>query len=166
MKSWGLYYKETIAAVLLLFIVGGTGASKQNYSMMADLKLATVQFENASGDKEHNLSIIRRLSAEAASRGCQVIAFHECSVTGYTVASRLSRDELLSVAEQVPGGPSIKTLIHIALNNNIIVLAGLFERDFANSIYNTYVCVDGKGVLARYRKLHPFISSYLAPGNE
>ena len=133
---------------------------------MTDLKISTVQFENASGDKVYNLSVISHLSAEAATRGCQVIAFHECSVTGYTFASRLSREELLAVAEPVPDGPSINTLIQIARSNNIIVLAGLFERDSADAIYNTYVCVDGKGLLARYRKLHPFISKYLAPGNE
>ena len=135
-------------------------------AIMADLKIASVQFENISGDKVYNLSVISRLSAEAALRGCQVIAFHECSITGYTFASRLSREELLSVAEPVPDGPSIKALIQIARSNNIIVLAGLFERDSANAIYNTYVCVDEKRLLARYRKIHPFISKFLAPGNE
>lgn len=133
---------------------------------MTDLKIASVQFENASGDKAHNLSIIGRLSAEAASQGCKIIAFHECSITGYTFASRLSHADLLLVAESVPDGPSIKELIQIAKNNNITVLAGLFERDSADSIYNTYVCVDSTGMLARYRKIHPFISKYLSPGNE
>jgi predicted amidohydrolase len=133
---------------------------------MTDLKIASVQFENASGDKARNLSIIARLSAEAASQGCKIIAFHECSITGYTFASRLSHADLLLVAESVPDGPSIKELIQIAKNNNITVLAGLFERDSVDTIYNTYVCVDSTGMLARYRKIHPFISKYLSPGNE
>lgn len=132
---------------------------------MADLKIASVQFENASGDKAANLSTIRRLAQEAASRGCHVVAFHECCVTGYTFASRLSRTELLSVAESVPDGKSIESLIQIAQETNIVVLAGLFEIDAEDRIYNTYVCVDGTGVLASFRKLHPFISQYLSPGN-
>ncbi|KAL2126483.1 hypothetical protein VTI74DRAFT_829 [Chaetomium olivicolor] len=135
---------------------------------MSDLQIASVQFENVSGDKEFNLAAIRRLTAQAAQRGCRVVAFHECSVTGYTFASRLSRDELLQVAEPVPGGPSTDALIHIARDYNVALLAGLFERDAeGNNIYNTYVCVEGaQGFVAKFRKLHPFISTYLSPGNE
>lgn len=133
---------------------------------MADIKIASVQFENASGDKAHNLATIRRLSAQASHRGCNVVAFHECSITGYTFASRLSRDELLSVAESVPDGPSTQSLISIARENNIVVLAGLFERDESSKVYNTYICVDGNGILGRFRKLHPFISAHLSAGNE
>lgn len=133
---------------------------------MSDLKIATAQFENASGDKDKNLSIIRRMSGEAAARGCHVVAFHECSISGYTFASRLTQDELLAVAEPIPDGPSILDLIQIASDNKIVVLAGLYERDSEDKIYNTYICVDGTGILARFRKIHPFISKYLSPGNE
>jgi predicted amidohydrolase len=135
---------------------------------MAGLKIASVQFENASGDKSHNLATIKRLSAEAAARGCQVVAFHECSVTGYTFASRLSRSELVAIAESVPDGPSTRALIRIARDNKIVVLAGLFEHDVASDkIYNTYLCVDSDGsLLARYRKLHPFISAHLSAGDD
>jgi predicted amidohydrolase len=132
---------------------------------MTSLKIASVQFESASGDKSYNLSVIQRLSAQAAARGCQVVAFHECSITGYTFASKLSREELLAVAEIIPDGPSIQALIQIARDNSIVLLAGLFERDTADKIYNTYVCVDGTRMLASFRKLHPFISTYLSPGD-
>lgn len=134
---------------------------------MADLRIASVQFENASGDKAANLATIRRLTQQAASQGCQVVAFHECSISGYTFASKLSRDELVAVTEAVPSGPSVQELIQIAKESNIVVLAGLFEYDAEDdSIYNTYVCVDSHGMLARFRKLHPFISKHLSPGNE
>lgn len=139
---------------------------RQSNTTMGDLRIATVQFENVSGDKEKNLSTIRRLSGEAASRGCHVVAFHECSISGYTFANRLKRDELLAIAEPIPHGPSIKVLIQIALEYDIVVLAGLFECDSDDKIYNTYVCVDSTGLLARFRKIHPFISKYLSPGNE
>lgn len=96
----------------------------QNSHTMADIKIASIQFENASGDKAQNLATIRRLSAAASRRDCHVVAFHECSITGYTFASRLSRETLLSIAEPVPDGPSTLSLISIARENNIIVLAG------------------------------------------
>ncbi|CAM1507648.1 Fc.00g072890.m01.CDS01 [Cosmosporella sp. VM-42] len=136
---------------------------------MSELRIASVQFENASGDKSSNLATIRRLAGEAASQGCNVVAFHECSITGYTFASKLSRAELLDVAEPVPSGPSIQELVTIARDFNIIALAGLFEREDIEGttrIYNTYVCVSAEKVLARFRKLHPFISGHLSPGNE
>ena len=70
-------------------------------------KISTAQFENKSGDKEYNLSVIKRLAQKAAKVGSDVIAFHECSVTGYTFARSLSREQMLDLAEFIPDGPSI-----------------------------------------------------------
>lgn len=133
---------------------------------MEPFKISTAQFENKSGDKDSNLSIIRKLSKEAAASGSKVIAFHECCIAGYTFARRLSLEQMLELAEPIPSGPSIQTLISIAQENQIIILAGLFEKDADEKIYNTYICVDGNGLLAKYSKLHPFISKYLSPGKE
>ncbi len=133
---------------------------------MKAIKIASVQFENASGDKRFNLDAIERLTKEAAGKGCNVVAFHECSISGYTFARHLSRHQLLDVAEMIPSGNSIQRLISIAHLHKVVVLAGLFEKDERNEIYNTYVCVDGERVTARFRKLHPFISTFLSPGNE
>lgn len=132
---------------------------------MKNLKVATAQFENRSGDKEHNLAVIETMAREAAKAGADVIAFHECSVTGYTFARKLSRDQLLEVAEVIPGGPSVERLTRIARENGIVVLAGLFEKDRDGNLYKAYVCVDGHGLKAKYRKLHPFINPHLTPGN-
>ena len=133
---------------------------------MEKLKISTAQFENRSGDKAYNLSVIDRLSQQAAAAGSQVIAFHECSVTGYTFARQLSRDQMLKVAEFIPEGESIIKLIAIARKNNIAILAGLFEKDNDNNLFKAYVCVDKNGMIAKYRKLHPFINPHLTPGNQ
>lgn len=133
---------------------------------MKNLKVSTAQFENRSGDKKYNLSRISELAAKAAAEGSDAIAFHECSVTGYTFARRLSRPEMLDLAEFIPGGPSVLTLQDIAAKNNIAVLAGLFEKDGEGKIYKAYVCVDANGLVAKHRKLHPFINPYITPGNE
>jgi predicted amidohydrolase len=133
---------------------------------MDKLKISTAQFENRSGDKEYNLSVIDRLAQKAAEEGSKVIAFHECSITGYTFARKLSRRQMLELAEPVPGGRSIDRLIQIAGKHDITILAGLFEKDTSENIYKAYVCVDGNGLIARYRKLHPFINPNILPGNE
>ncbi|KAG4271499.1 hypothetical protein FPRO04_10939 [Fusarium proliferatum] len=134
---------------------------------MSQLKIASVQFENWSGSKDKNLGIIHRMASDAANRGSKVVAFHECSVTGYTFASRLSKEELLDLAEEVPAGPSTGSLVQIARELGIAILAGLFEKDENGRIYNTYICVDStRGFVAKFRKLHPFISPYLSAGNE
>lgn len=73
-----------------------------------NLKIATAQFENKSGDKKYNLSVIDRMAKKAASKGADVIAFHECSITGYTYATKLSKEEMLDVAELIPSGQSVQ----------------------------------------------------------
>lgn len=133
---------------------------------MNNIRIATAQFENKSGDKEYNLSVIEKLSQAAANDGAEAIAFHECSVTGYTFARHLSREQLLDVAEPIPGGQSVNRLIDIAKKYNIAVLAGLFEKDADDKMYKAYVCVDKNGLVAKHRKLHPFIHPDLVPGNQ
>lgn len=133
---------------------------------MENLKISTAQFEHKSGDKNYNLSVIERLSKKAAEEGADVIAFHECSITGYTFARRLLKEQMLELAEFIPDGESILKLTEIARNNDIVILAGLFEKDDNDLLYKAYVCVDKNGLVAKYRKLHPFINPYLTPGKE
>jgi predicted amidohydrolase len=132
---------------------------------MRDIKIASAQFENKSGDKDYNLDVIEKLSKKAAEDGAQVVAFHECSITGYSFARHLSKDQMLDLAEFVPDGPSLKRLQEIAAKNNIVILAGLFEKDKEDNLHKPYVCVDKNGLIAKHRKLHPFINPHLTPGD-
>ncbi len=132
---------------------------------MQNLKIATAQFENRSGDKEYNLSVISRLSAQAAAQGADVIAFHECSITGYTFARHLNKEQMLDLAEVVPDGSSVRKLTEFARELNITILAGLFEKDEEGRLYKTQVSVDRNGLVAKYHKLHPFINPHLTPGD-
>jgi predicted amidohydrolase len=133
---------------------------------MNKLLISTAQFENRSGDKSYNLSVIEKLAEKASQEGSDVIAFHECSITGYTFARELSKEQMLDLAEFIPGGESILRLQEIATRCNIIILAGLFEKDNSDNLYKAYVCVDKNGLVARHRKLHPFINPHLTPGHE
>ena len=132
---------------------------------MKNLIIATAQFETQSGNKKYNLSRIKKLSEEARSQGASVVSFHELSITGYTFLKDLSLDEISNLAEEVPSGASADSLIKIAKSTNLHILAGLVERD-QGRFYNTYICVNGEGIVAKFRKLHPFISRHLSPGGE
>lgn len=132
---------------------------------MNPIKISTAQFENKSGDKKYNLQVIERLTRKAAKEGSQVIAFHECSVTGYTFARKLSKKQILDLAESIPNGESTLRLTEIADKYNIAILAGLFEKDENDNLYKAYICVDKSGLVAKFRKLHPFINPHLLPGD-
>jgi predicted amidohydrolase len=132
---------------------------------MDKIKISTAQFEHRSGDKPYNLSVIEKLSQKASIEGSNAIAFHECSITGYTFARHLSKEQMLDLAEFIPDGESILKLTAIAKQYDIAVLAGLFEKDENDNLFKAYVCVDKNGLVAKHRKLHPFINPYLTPGN-
>lgn len=132
---------------------------------MQPIKIATAQFEHRNNDKTYNLGVIRTLAAQAKKQGAQVIAFHECSITGYSFARHLSKEQLMAVAELIPEGESVQELITIAQELDIIILAGLFEKTPDGKLYKAYVCVDKTGLLAKYRKLHPFINPNVTPGD-
>jgi len=132
---------------------------------MEKIKIATAQFEHRSADKAYNLSVIDKLAQKAAAEGADVIAFHECSVTGYTFARHLSKDQMLNLAEFIPDGESVTQLTQIASKYNIAILAGLFEKDEHAHLFKAYVCVDKNGLVAKFRKLHPFINPYLTAGD-
>jgi predicted amidohydrolase len=73
---------------------------------------------------------------------------------------------MLQIAEPIPGGASIQALQQIAKEYEIAILAGLFEKDNEENIYKAYVCVDQQGLVAKFRKLHPFINPHVKPGTE
>ena len=133
---------------------------------MQNIQISSAQFEHKSGDKAYNLSVIDKLSKKAKEQGADIIAFHECSITGYTFARKLSKQQMLELAEYIPEGESISALQTIASKHNIVVLAGLFEKDENDNLFKAYVCVDKNGLVAKFRKLHPFINPHLTPGNQ
>lgn len=130
-----------------------------------NLTIAVAQFEPRNGDKAYNLSVIEELTARAKEKGAEVISFHELSITAYTFLKDLNHEEILKLAENVPSGDSTRALIGLAEKYEISILAGLVEVE-NNRIFNTYLCVDKTGVIAKYHKIHPFISPYIDSGSE
>jgi predicted amidohydrolase len=133
---------------------------------MRDIRIATAQFEHRDGDKSYNLGRIRSLANQAAVLGAELIAFHECCVTGYTFLQRLAREELVALSEPVPDGRSVAALQEIAASSGIAIGAGLIERTDAGSLRKCYVVVGPGGALAKHHKLHPFIHPAIEPGGQ
>lgn len=131
---------------------------------MRDIRIATAQFEHKNGDKSYNLSVIESLAAQAAQTGARIVCFHELCLTGYSWLRRLQKNELYALAEELSDSPSIGSLIDIARQFDVALLVGLLEKD-GEKLYNSVACVTGDGLVARHRKLHPFISRYLSPGD-
>ena len=133
---------------------------------MKNIRVASVQFEHKSGDKQANMSAIRSFVEKAASENIEMIVFPECCITGYWFLRKLSRDELERLAEPVFDGPSSQEIISLAKTYNMTVGAGLVECAGDGKLYNTYVVAMPDGNCHRHRKLHCFISQHMSSGSE
>ncbi len=131
---------------------------------MRDIRVASVQFEHAPGDKDANFAKIRRFAGEAAERGVEIVAFPECCTTGYWFLRNLSREQLLKLAEPVPDGPSTRALLDLSRKHGMTIGAGLVELDRDN-LHNTYVVAMPDGNWRLHRKIHAFEGDDFVPGS-
>jgi predicted amidohydrolase len=129
------------------------------------MKLAVAQFQPKDGDKAYNLGVIEKLTGKAKSLGAEVISFHEMCLTAYTFTKDLSYEALRDLAEEIPDGKSVQRLMRLSREKDMAILAGLVEKE-NQKLYNTYLCVHQGEVIARFRKLHPFINGHLSAGDE
>jgi predicted amidohydrolase len=56
--------------------------------------------------------------------------------------------------------------MELARRHDMVIGAGLVERDSSDRLYNSYVVAMPDGRFARHRKLHVFVNPHLTPGNE
>jgi len=131
---------------------------------MSEPRVAVAQFETHDGDKSYNLSVIDRLTALAAAQGARLINFHELCIPGYTFLETLPRPDIEALAEPVPGGESIARLRDIARAHNVIIAAGLVERE-GDQLYNCHAVISAQGLLAKHHKIHEFISPHITCGD-
>ncbi len=132
---------------------------------MQPLKVASVQFEHAPGDKQANLDKIKKFSARAAANGTELLVFPECCISGYYFLRHLSREQLTALAEPVPDGPSVQELVRLAAQHNMMLGAGLVELAEDGRLYNTWALALPDGRVHSHRKLHCFVSEHMDSGN-
>lgn len=129
------------------------------------LSAATVQFQHLPGDKPGNLAIMRRFVEQAAAAGVKLLVFPECCVSGYWHLRKLGRAEMEAIAEEIPEGPTGRTLLKWSREFGMTIGAGLIERGEDGKLYNAYMAAMANGRWANHRKIHAFVSPHLASGD-
>src|ERR1041384_167879 len=131
---------------------------------MRDIRVASVQFQHAPGDKPYNLGRVRHFVTEAARRRGELIAFPERCPTGYWHVRKLSRAAFEALAEPVDG-PCTQELLRLAREHTMTVGAGLLEGAPDGRVYNAYVVAMPDGTRAVHRKLHVFEHPNISAGD-
>ncbi|MFB3893472.1 MAG: nitrilase family protein [Phycisphaerae bacterium] len=137
---------------------------------MKDVRIASVQFEHAAGDKAANFAKIESFAARAAAQGVKIVVFPECCITGYWFLRNLSKPQLEALAEEVPEGPSTRRLLELSRRHGMTIGAGLVEvgtgETDAGRMFNTYVVAMPDGRWRRHRKIHAFESEHISSGDQ
>jgi predicted amidohydrolase len=126
---------------------------------------AAVQFEHADGDKRANMGKIRGFVEQAAAADVDVLVFPECCVTGYWFLRKLSRSQLIELAENLSDSPVCRELLDLSKANGMTIGAGLVEIDDDSQLFNTYVVAMPDGELKSHRKLHCFVNAEMSSGD-
>ena len=103
-------------------------------------------FGNVAANVAHSLELIDR----AASRGANLVVLPELANTGYMFASR---EEAFSLAEPIPGGPSVAAWAERAARHGMHIVAGITERS-GPDLYNSAVVIGPDGYIGTFRKVH------------
>jgi len=103
-------------------------------------------------DPDANLSRAAGFVAEAAGKGAQVVCLPELFRSRYFC--QREDPATFDLAETVPG-PTTKRLGAAARENNISIVAPIFERRAPGLYHNSAVVLDADGrILGLYRKMH------------
>src|SRR5579859_6378996 len=100
---------------------------------MRDIRVATVQFQSAAGDKPYNLRRVARYVTAAARSDARIIAFPEMCFTGYWHVRKLSHAAFAALAEPVPDGMCTRELLRLSREHQMTIGAGLLERAIAET---------------------------------
>ncbi|WP_457741691.1 nitrilase [Thermococcus sp.] len=128
------------------------------------MKVAYAQMEPLLLEPEKNYSGAERLVKEAAEKGAKLVVLPELFDTGYNFENK---EEVESVAGQIPDGPTTEFLIELARSLDVFIVAGTAEKDERGGLYNSAVMVGPRGYIGKYRKIHLFYREklFFQPGN-
>ncbi len=130
------------------------------------IRVASVQFESAPGNKEANFKKIEGFTAEAAAQGVRLVVFPEGCISGYWFVRNLTVEQLSVLAEPIPSGPSTQRLRALAQRHGVTIGAGLFEAAGNGVFHNSYVVALPDGTVHCHRKLHAFEHDAVKGGTE
>ncbi len=114
------------------------------------VKVSVAQF-GATVDKDHNLSEVKRLTAEAAAAGAQLVVFPENAMYSNPDVTADVSNERESLE-----GPFATAVARVAKEHNIAVVVGMTEViEGTSKASNTVLAIGAAGErLGLYRKVH------------
>jgi N-carbamoylputrescine amidase len=132
-------------------------------------KIGLVQM-SCGPEIEDNLNKAVFLIKEAVNRGAQIVCLQELFRSQYFCQKE--DPALFDLAEPIPG-PTTEALADVARNNQVVIVASIFERRDAGVYHNTAVVLDADGtLLGTYRKMHIpddplyYEKFYFTPGDQ
>jgi len=115
---------------------------------MKNIRIAVVTSNSPVGKIRHNIDALVKRVKEAKKKDAALICFPEMNITGYS-----TRKKIIDSAQFVPGSVTGE-LAELAEKENIIILAGLAEKDEKGRIFASHLVVTPQGLSGAYRKLH------------
>jgi N-carbamoylputrescine amidase len=115
---------------------------------MQDIRIAAAIFNSIVNQPQNNLERMVPLINQARQQGANLICFPELNVTGYS-----TRAPIAAAAESIPG-PISRRLQEMAREFQIVILAGLAEKDTSGRIYASHLVVGPREIAGIYRKIH------------
>lgn len=131
--------------------------------MAASSTIAVVQTAPEVGAVERNVELAVERILGLAGRA-DLVVFPELFTTGY----RREGMDHASLAEPIPGGPTVRRLAAAARGARIAVAGTILERE-GEAIYDAGILIGPDGELAaKYRKTHlyPAERAFFTPGDE
>ena len=133
-----------------------------------NISVAAIQLP-CSGDISRNIATTLQQIEAAAKAGANLICLQELFSSLYFCQSEDHRQ--FEIAESIPG-PTTDRICQAAKENQVVIVAGVFERRTAGVFHNTAVVIETDGsILGTYRKMHipddPYFYEkfYFTPGD-
>jgi N-carbamoylputrescine amidase len=115
---------------------------------MKNIRIAAVVMNSPVGQIRQNLDHMTQWAMAAKKEGAALVCFPEMNLSGYSI-----KPEIKDSAESVPG-PVTRVLLEFAEREDIVILAGLAEKDESEHIFASHLVAQPGGKLGLYRKLH------------
>jgi N-carbamoylputrescine amidase len=114
---------------------------------MQSIRVAAVSMNSELGKPFQVFDAIAAWCGRAKAEEAELVLFPELIVPGHCTPSTWE------IAEPIPEGPSVRTLVSLAQQHGLWLSAGLAEKE-RDIVYNTQVVVGPEGYVGKQRKIH------------
>ena len=129
------------------------------------MKVGAVQLAQVAGDYDSNMARALAAAEKLMRDGCRLVVLPEMFATGYLFGSA---EEASTFAQPVIGD-TYERIHSLCERYAAVAVYGYLEHDPESGTYhNAAAAVGPEGLMARYRKVHPFVAdtTWAVDGNE